>query len=265
MNQSILRRFVPFPIRVEIARLRRLPAWLIEAPTMASHQEAAKSFPVVLAYADSPLDRYGQTPKSVLQLGKERNVALASGRINGVVIHPGQTFSYHHRVGRPSRLRGFQNGLELHQGEAKTGVGGGCCQVSNLLLLLALRGGMEVVERHRHGLDLFPDHGRSVPFGCGATVFYNLSDLRFRNPHSFPVQVRLTLADGLLKGEIAASNDPGWRATEYETDHQITREDGCWHRTNRIWRRFTDPAGNTLKEEFLFANDGRCLYDPEAA
>ena len=134
----------------------------------------------------------------MLQEGKEKNLAIAASRTNAIVIEPGETFSYHALVGWPTRLRGFRKGLELQNKELGSGIGGGCCALSNLLYLIALQSGMEIVERHRHGLDLFPDHGRTIPFGCGATVFFPYADLKFSNPHSFPVLIETVLRGGQL-------------------------------------------------------------------
>jgi vancomycin resistance protein VanW len=77
--------------------------------------------------------------------------------------------------------------LEFRDGETVTAVGGGLCQLANLLVLLGIEAGMEILERHRHSLDLFPDADRTAPFGCGATVFYNYVDLRLRNVMDFPL------------------------------------------------------------------------------
>ena len=82
---------------------------------------------------------------------------------------------------------------------------------------------MKVVERHRHGLDLFPDHQRTVPFGCGATVFYNYADLRFENPLPQPVLLQFRIEEGTLVGELWAEADPGWSVEVYEVGHRFFR------------------------------------------
>jgi vancomycin resistance protein VanW len=262
MLRDVARLVVPFPVRVELVRLRRWPAWLRERPRMALKKAASSEYPHVLDEAASPLRRKHVNDER-LQSGKERNVALAARKIDGIRIDPGQTFSYHHAVGRPSRLRGFRPGLELHDGEGKAGVGGGCCQLSNLLYLLALRSGMTIVERHRHALDLFPDHGRTVPFGCGATVFFNSADLRFSNPNAFPVVISLDVREGLLVGEIRCEKPPSGRIEVYEVDHHFHREEDAWWRENRLRRRLLDASGIVIHDEEVAVNRGRCLYDPE--
>src|SRR5262245_7566398 len=214
------RSLLPHALRVEIARLRRWPAFVFERGAMARRAlepEERRAFRHVLAEHATPLRRVPGVADA-RQAAKERNVLLAARRLDGIVLGPAQVFSYHHALGRPSRWRGFRRGLELHDGRLSAGVGGGLCAVSNLLYLLALRAGMRIVERHRHALDLFPDHGRNVPFGCGATVFYNLADLRFENALAGPVLVRLEVRDGALCGALVAEEEPMYRIEVYEVD-----------------------------------------------
>ena len=262
--QTLARLLIPRPVRIELLRLRRLPAWLLESRSVArgrSTESEIESYRFLLASHSSPLARSpGQSPPK-LQAGKERNVSIAARCIDCLIVRPHEIFSYHRTVGRPSRLRGFRAGVELHDGKPSQGVGGGCCQVSNMLYLLALRGGMKITERHRHGVDLYPDHGRTVPFGCGATVFYNYADLCFENPLPFPVLLRFRLDAGYLIGELSAAADPGWTVEIYEDGHRCFREDGAWIRENRIRRRIVLLDGRALLDQEVAHNRGRVLYD----
>ena len=188
----------------------------------------AREFGYLLAERSSPLRR-DPVRDEALQAGKEHNVSLAARALDGVVVRPTQLFSYHHLVGRPSRLRGFRPGLELHGERPGAGIGGGCCQLSNLLYLLCLLGGMRVVERHRHGLDLFPDSARTVPFGCGATVFYGTADLRFDNPLDQAVLLRMGIEDGRLVGGCSVQKIRafGWRSSSVITASIDRASIGC--------------------------------------
>jgi len=260
-------RLLPFTLRVELRRLARLPAWLIETPCIARRRalvEMLGESRVLLAEHRSPLRRFSAAADR-LQLGKERNVAVAARRLDGLLIEPHQVLSYHRAVGRPSRLRGFRTGLELHDGQVGAGVGGGCCQVSNLLYLLALHSGMKVIERHRHGLDLFADHQRSVPFGCGATVFYNYRDMRFENPLSHPVLLGLRVERGELVGQLWSAAAVDWRVEVHEVGHRFFRRGEQWWRENRIRRRFLAlDDGSLLHDEEVAHNLARVCYEPEA-
>jgi vancomycin resistance protein VanW len=255
-----LRRLLPFSLRVELIRLKRYPLWLLETPTIARTFSRGEGFDHLMAEHCSPLNRWsGRVDR--LQRGKEQNVAQAARRIDRLVIQPHEVFSYHRAVGRPSRLRGFVPGLELREGRPGEGVGGGCCQVSNLLYLLCLRAGMRVVERHRHGFDLFADHHRTVPFGCGATVFYNYADLRFENPLPQPALLRLTIQEGeLLVGQIWLRHDPGWSVEVYEEGDRFFRQAGQWWRENRVRRRFVRHDGSVLLDREEAHNVARVLY-----
>ena len=217
-------------------------------------------FAHVIARHESPLRRPGTTVDPRLQAGKERNVAVAASRLDRILLAPGRTLSYHHAVGRPSSRRGFVPGLELHDGELAEGVGGGACQVANLLYYLALVGGMTIVERHRHTLDLFPDADRRVPFGCGATVFYNWADLRFANPLDIPVVLRLGIEhDDTLVGELrAAAVD--FRAEVYEVDHRFVARGAAVWRENRIRRRIVRTDGALLVDHEVAHNIARVAY-----
>lgn len=266
--QRVARWVVPFPLRVEVTRLRHAGrrAWDRRRTARERVSESdARRFDYLLAAHQSPLRRASGVSSERLQRGKESNVRLACALIDRVMVRPLHIFSYHTLVGRPSRLRGFRVGLELHGGEASSGIGGGCCQVSNMLYWLALAGGMRIVERHRHNLDLFPDDHRTTPFGCGATVFYNYADFRFENPLSSAVLVRLRVHDGMLRGELYCEFDPGWRFEVVERDHRFFREGDQWFRENRIYRRLMAADGSVEREQLIAHNVGRVLYDPEQA
>ncbi|MGK0360589.1 MAG: vancomycin resistance protein VanW [Bradymonadia bacterium] len=264
-----LRRVLPRALRVEWVRLRRMPVWLVERSRMAQRPGHLPVCEYTLAHHCSPIVRPGTEPDVALQAGKAKNIRAVVRALDGAVIAPFQVLSYHHLVGRPGRRKGMAAGMELHDERPVKGIGGGACKVSNLLYLLALRGGMRVVERHRHALDIFPDTQRTVPFGCGATVYYNRCDLRFENPFDQPVHLDLKIIDGptgpMVNGWLRCARDPGVRFEIVERDHRFTERNGGWWRENRIVRRVLDPAGALLAEFTVAENRGRTLYMPFAA
>ena len=265
MAAALLRSLVPFWLRLEIARLRRMPAYLREHEEYVRQKAAPFErlcFEFWLAEHRSPLCRPYAEADPRLQEGKEANVETAAYLIDGTLLAPGETFSYLHTVGRPTRRRGFRRGLELHDERMSAGIWGGCCMVSNMLYYLALASGMEIVERHRHALDLFPDDSRTLPFGCGATVYYNFADLRFRNDLDFPVLISLRIDDRRLVGEVRAHEDPGWRVEVYEVDHRFYQAESGWMRENRLRRQFLAAEGEILRDEEVAHNLARVLYDP---
>lgn len=261
--RAVLRRIVPFPLRVMVARTRDRGRWQREKSLFPIAKASFDEFPYEIAEHRSPLRRAGTTYAEDLQRGKETNVRRAAEYIDGTVVPAGSTFSYHHAVGPPTKARGFVLGAELQDGSLKPGVGGGCCQVSNLLYVLALLAGADIVERHRHGLDLFPDSGRTVPFGCGATVYFSHRDLRFRNMLDQDLRIGLTIEDGYLVGRVFCQSPVQSHFEIFEMESSIRQEGGVWVRENRVGRRRRSAEGAETTEEVAH-NIARCLYDPRA-
>lgn len=114
------------------------------------------------------------------QYRKIINLKIAVSKINGIVIHPGETFSYWKAIGKPTYNKGYVDGMVIVGGTVTYGVGGGLCQLSNLIYWMTLHTPLHVIERHRHGYDVFPDSNRTQPFGSGATCFYPYGDLNPR-------------------------------------------------------------------------------------
>lgn len=88
-----------------------------------------------------------------LQHNKVINLKLAVAAIDGLIIAPGEHFSFCCLVGRPTRKRGYVEGMELSFGEARRGIGGGICQLSNLIHRMAIHSPLFVVERSNHSFD----------------------------------------------------------------------------------------------------------------
>jgi vancomycin resistance protein VanW len=260
--RSIIRAVVPFSIRLAIVRWRDSKTFSAEAKDFPVERGAAMDYPFVMAIHQSPLRRVGTTYEDHLQRGKETNVARSARLIHGIILRPGQVFSYHHSVGAPTKRNGFVIGAELHDDELKPGIGGGACQVSNLLYVLALRSGCEVTERHRHGFDLFPDSERTVPFGCGATVFFPSKDLRFRNLLDQPILIDLTSENGFLVGRMRATRSINIRWELFEKEGSIERQGDRWIRRNVVARRMI-VSDIESEVEVVAENIATCLYEPE--
>lgn len=198
-----------------------------------------------------------------LQNNKAVSLGLAAPYVNGVLIRPGETFSFWRLVGRCTAKRGFLPGMVLHNGTPGESVGGGMCQFTNLIHWMILHADLTITERHHHDdYDLFPDFGRQVPFGVGTSILYNYLDYRFRNDTCDTYQL-LVHSDGeYLRGELRCSARPDhiWHICCEE--EYFSRENGVWYRNNRVIRRCVDRE--TGKERFralLQAPHARVCYD----
>jgi vancomycin resistance protein YoaR len=113
---------------------------------------------------------------------RRHNIQLACEAIDGLVLLPGDVFSYNDVVGPRSERAGFRTAPVIIRGELVPGTGGGICQVSSTLYNAALLADLRIVRRSHHQ---FPVH--YVPPGRDATVAYGSLDLRFANSLSHPV------------------------------------------------------------------------------
>ena len=100
-----------------------------------------------------------------MQENKIVNLKIAIKQIDGIIIKPNEVFSYWKLIGKPAKRKGYVNGMVLHNGSFRTGTGGGLCQLSNLIFWMSVHTPLTIIERHRHGYDVFPDSNRTQPFG----------------------------------------------------------------------------------------------------
>ncbi|MEQ1606224.1 MAG: VanW family protein [Pyrinomonadaceae bacterium] len=197
-----------------------------------------------------------------LQQNKVENLKVACPTIDGILIKPGETFSFWRQLGEATADKGYVAGMQLSQGEVVRGVGGGLCQLANLLYWMALHTPLEIAERHHHSFDPFPDENRTLPFGSGAGVFYNYIDLRFYNPTESTFQIKLWITDDHLKGAIYANRETPYSYHVFEKNHRFLIKDGKNFRENEIWRKMIDRrTGNLVAEEMLVKNYAEVKYE----
>jgi vancomycin resistance protein VanW len=225
-------------------------------------ERQVESLPFVIKRHQSLLRRKLGSSDPQLQENKITNLSIALKALDGIIINPGETFSFWNIIEKPTARKGYIEGLLLSQGEVKTGVGGGLCQLANLLFWLALHTPLEIKERHHHSFDPFPDEQRVLPFGSGASVFYNYVDLCLYNPTPHKLQFRVWLTDKHLKGIIYC--DDHWPISYHieERNHQFHRTEGKNYRENEIWRRAIDKkTGKMINEQLMIHNYSEVKYE----
>jgi len=211
----------------------------------------------------TPLYRKLKDVDMWLQHNKVTNLKLATEKINGIIIKPGETFSYWKLIGKPTKRKGFKEGMVLFYGNVTNGVGGGLCQLSNLIYWMTLHSPLKVTERYRHSFDVFPDSNRTQPFGSGATCYYNYRDLQIYNPTDTDYQINVYLTDKDLVGEIRSTEKPIYKYEIYEKKHRMTHEYwGGYVRHNLIYRNIYDLQDNLIKDEYVTENHAIMMYQP---
>jgi len=143
----------------------------------------------LLADDEHPVYTATDPREQELELGKVHNLRIAAAALDGILLQPGEIFSFWAAAGRPGRGKGYVLGRELRQGCMVPSIGGGICQLTNALSRVAHRSGMEIVERHSHTAH---PPGFFIDDKTDATVFWNYIDLRFRSPVAVRIGARLT-------------------------------------------------------------------------
>ena len=108
------------------------------------------------------------------------NINLATSRINGVLVAPGDEFSFAKSIGDVSKFTGYKEAFIIQGGKTVLGDGGGVCQVSTTLFRAILNSGLPITERHPHAYRVGYYEQDSLP-GFDATVYVPTVDLKFKN------------------------------------------------------------------------------------
>ena len=198
-----------------------------------------------------------------LQKNKVKNLQLASKKIDGIIVNPGEEFSFWNLVGNATKSKGYVEGLVISNSQMKKGVGGGLCQMANMIHWLVLHTPLTVTELHHHSDALFPDVKRRVPFGTGTSISYKALDYRFKNTTENPIQIRVWLDDTFLYGEIRSTVDLKYKYKIVEEDNYYAKEDdGKFYRNSKVYRIITDKATKQeIKKELILNNHSQVMYD----
>jgi vancomycin resistance protein VanW len=199
-----------------------------------------------------------------MQHNKIKNLEIAIRQINGLIIEPGETFSYWRQIGKTTKRKGYIDGMILHNGTVEAGIGGGLCQLSNMIFWITLHSPLTVIERWRHGYDVFPDVKRNQPFGSGATCAYPNIDLQIKNNTKQQFQLYLEINNTHLIGKWLSDKAVDEKYVIFEKDHEIKHEwFGGYSRNNTIFRKIIDSkTGQEKGEEFITENHALMMYNP---
>ncbi len=242
---------------------RRYLYWYVSATRFAT-ERLSRSLPHTACAHSSPLLRNLRNTDMWMQYNKITNLSIAVRKLNGLVVRPGRVFSFWRQIGKPTTAKGYLQGMVLSSGKVIPGVGGGLCQLSNLIYWMTLHTPLTVVERWRHGYDVFPDADREQPFGSGATCAYPAIDLQVGNDTGSAFQLLLELTETHLSGRWVSESAPVNRYLIVERDHCFRLESwGGYTRNNRLFRQVFDIGTGELAEETLVAeNRSMMMYSP---
>jgi vancomycin resistance protein VanW len=243
-------------------RSKRFLNWYLDGKKYANKKNSEK-LPFQVFSHQTPLLRQLKNVDMWYQHNKVTNLKIAVQKLNGLTIEPGETFSYWRCIGKPTKRKGYVDGMVLHYGEFKAGIGGGLCQLSNLIYWMTIHTPLTVTERYRHSFDVFPDSNRTQPFGSGATCSYNYLDLQLKNSTNDTYQLFLTVTDTHLIGEWRCNQHQLNKYEVYEASHKIEMAYwGNYIRHNTIHRRVYNAQSIQIDDEFLTENYAIMMYEP---
>jgi len=144
--------------------------------------------------------------------GRRANIALAASKFNGVIVAPGEEFSFNAILGPISEETGYENSLVIYGGRTIEGVGGGACQVSTTIFRAAFNGGFAITERNSHGYRVGYYELRGSPPGLDAAIWQPERDFKFQNntPYHLLIETTIFPSDDAIQFRFYSTRH--WRA-----------------------------------------------------
>jgi len=196
-------------------------AWDNIEPIIISHVEGYE-FPRILSTGVSSF-RYGNTPNRV------KNIGLSLGEFKGVVIDPGEEFSFNRATGWVTSRKGYTMTKIISEGKVTKGLGGGVCQSSTTVYRSILNAGLPVTERRNHSLDVIYYH--EYGYGLDATVYTETRfDLKFVNDFPGPILIN----------------------TYTDSDNNLAHVEFYGTTDDRVVELINIPTGNWLYKKWLW-------------
>ncbi|MGJ8685487.1 MAG: VanW family protein [Nonlabens sp.] len=198
----MIKRFIPSSFKIQYQLLKR-----------ASRDRNSGFFKKIARTVDKEMNySHALTVEQPLKqnrglANKVHNIKLACYAIDGLVIKPGEWFSFWHFIPQPSHKNGFKIGRNLLNGKLQEDYGGGLCQLSGMMYISALRAGLTIEERHNHSIDIYTDDNRYTPLGSDATVVYAYKDFRFKNNLKQNFSFRMEVLDSQLRLHLLSNQD----------------------------------------------------------
>jgi vancomycin resistance protein YoaR len=121
---------------------------------------------------------------------RDHNIAVGAAKLDGMIVRPGETFSFNERIGAFTKAEGWVEGSVIVEDRTEQGIGGGICQVSTTLFRAALAAGLPIEERWPHLYRVRYYEMGASPIGFDSTIFSPGIDLKFTNDYQNPILLR---------------------------------------------------------------------------
>lgn len=200
-------------------------------PNVTTSQIGTEAFPDLLSSFSTKYDASNKN--------RSNNLKLAINKINGVVLMPGEEFSYNKVVGERSIAAGYKEAKVYSNGQVVDGLGGGICQISSTLYNAVVYANLDVTSRRNHQFVT-----SYVKAGLDATVVYGSTDFKFKNTRSYPIKIVGSVGGGVAKIDIYGIRE--------ETEYEVRLEPVVINTIPFTTKTITDsslPAGKKVVEQ----------------
>lgn len=179
--------------------------------------------------------------------GRRTNISLAVQSCNGVILLPGETFSYNDVLGERTADKGYQPAGAYSDGEVVEQLGGGICQVSSTLFAAVLHTDLEIITRANHSMPV-----SYLPMGMDATVSWGGPEFKFKNNFAYPIKISASYSGGTITFKIlGAASDKKKIEVEIKKTGEMSAE---------TYRKYYDENGNVTSTKRV----ARSNYKPHS-
>ena len=173
----------------------------ITTPKVTTNQIGTEAFPNLLSSFTTRYDA-SNYPRTT-------NLKLAMQKLNGVVVNPGEVFSYNKTLGKRTTEAGYKEAGGFAGGRVVQTLAGGICQISSTLYDAVVYANLDVIERYNH---MFL--AGYVGAGKDATVVYGSLDFKFKNTRKYPIMIKTSIGNGVARVDIYGVKEE----VEYDID-----------------------------------------------
>jgi len=189
------------------------------------------------------------------QENKVFNLRLAAEPVNGLLICPGETFSFWQRVRYAEKNERYKDGLCVVNDELVTVPGGGLCHLSNLLFWLFLHTPLTIEERHPHEIKDFPSPDEDEPDGVDATIHEGWMDLKVKNNTNLTFQIKISLNGPYIYCSIFIDQAIGHRYEIINREKSYFKKEGKTFERVSVCRQEIDIKSKQVISENILYTD----------
>ena len=197
----------------------------------------------------------------VYQENKVFNLKLAAATLDNLVIKPKETLSFWKLLRHADRFTSYKEGLIVINGKLTTTLGGGMCQMSNLLFWMFIHTPLTILERHGHAVKDFPEPPSDAPLGVDATVLEGWLDLKVRNDTDSAFQISISFDDQHITGRIYTDTDNGlsYNVVNGKVQYFFT-DNAVFEEVDVIQQVIKNDLGKCISSKTLYRNHCKIGY-----